>query len=119
MGHAAETGIAMRLGARHAFAHEQLLILIALGGVPKCAGDLERFGTGTVSMPKQQIARELGTCSKTVERSVHRLLLDGLIERVARTSESGATMCNEYRLTDDGWDAARRLVSTVASQLQR
>ena len=46
-------------------------------------------------------------------------LAAGLIERVARTSESGATMCNEYRLTDDGWDAARRLVSTVASQLQR
>lgn len=102
-----------RLGHRRMFAHEQVIVLIAVGKVPADVRELQDAGSGSVALTKQQVADMLGVCTKTVERTVKHLLIDGMIERIARHDANGATQGNEYRLTKAGWDKYHTIVSIL------
>ena len=95
------------------FAHEQVIVLIAVGKVPAHVRELQDAGRGSVALTKQQVADMLGVCTKTVERTVKHLLTDGMIERIARHDGNGATQGNEYRLTKAGWDKYHTIVSIL------
>ncbi len=105
-----------RLGHRRMFAHEQVIVLIAVGKVPADVRELQDAGSGSVALTKQQVADMLGVCTKTVERAVKRLLIDGMIERIARHDANGATQGNEYRLTKAGWDKCQKIISIIQQQ---
>ena len=97
------------IGGRHAYAAERVLLLIACS---EWGGNKAKPG---LVMTKEAIAHELGVCTDTISRAITKLHRNGLIERIARGSQSGASLPNRYRATDQGMIEASRLVRRMAA----
>ena len=90
-----------RIDGRHAFAHERVLVFIAL----------ETRLEGAVRCSKREVAEMLGVNLRTVDRAVMRLRATGEIESVACHTATGAQVGNEYRATEDGLAHADELIA--------
>lgn len=93
--------IPARIDGRHAFAHERVLVFIAL----------ETRLEGAVRCSKREVAEMLGVNLRTVDRAVMRLRATGEIESVACHTATGAQVGNEYRATKEGMAHADALIA--------
>lgn len=93
--------IPARIDGRHAFAHERVLVFIAL----------ETRLEGAVRCSKREVAEMLGVNLHTVDRAVMRLRATGEIESVACHTATGAQVGNEYRATKEGMAHADALIA--------
>lgn len=91
------------VGGRRASATGRVLVLIASSEW----GSETRRG---LIMTKRAMAQELGLCTDTIARAVTTLCRDGLIERTARGTQTGASLPNRYRATDKGLVEAARII---------
>lgn len=93
--------IPARIGDRHAFAHERVLVFIAL----------ETRLEGAVRCSKREISEMLGVNLRTVDRAIVRLRSSGEVESVPCHNEAGAQLGNEYRATEEGLATADALIA--------
>lgn len=93
--------IPARIGDRHAFAHERVLVYIAL----------ETRLEGAVRCSKREVAEMLNVNMRTVDRAMMRLRASGEIESTPRHNGSGAQIGNEYRATQKGFEHADSLIA--------
>ncbi len=94
-------GVPTQVGGRHAFAHERVLVFIAL----------ETRLEGKVGCSKREIADMLGVNMRTIDRAVKRLRSTGDIESVACYADTGAQLGNEYRATPQGTERADDIIA--------
>lgn len=83
-----------RINGRHAFVYERVLALVVR----------ETQLRESVTFSKQDLARRMGCCARSVDRAVQKLRRDGLIESEAVYNENGAQLGNMYRATQEGID---------------
>ncbi len=93
--------IPARIDGRHAFAHERVLVFIAL----------ETRLEGAVRCSKREVSEMLGVNLRTVDRAVMRLRASGEIESVPCHTATGAQVGNEYRATKEGMAHADALIA--------
>lgn len=93
--------IPARIDGRHAFAHERVLVFIAL----------ETRLEGAVRCSKREISEMLGVNLRTVDRAIVRLRSSGEVESVPCHNEAGAQLGNEYRATEEGLATADALIA--------
>ena len=93
--------IPARIDGRHAFAHERVLVFIAL----------ETRLKGAVRCSKREVAEMLGVNLRTVDRAVMRLRASGEIESAPCHTATGAQVGNEYRATKEGMAHADALIA--------
>lgn len=99
-------GIPAGFEDRHVFVHERLLMLIAR----------ETELRGGFHYAKRETAALMGCNPRSIDRAVRRLRHEGAIKSVARYSDTGAQVANEYRATAKGLRRARNLMARVSSQ---
>lgn len=93
--------IPARIDGRHAFAHERVLVFIAL----------ETRLKGAVRCSKREVSEMLGVNLRTVDRAVMRLRASGEIESAPCHTATGAQVGNEYRATKEGMAHADALIA--------
>lgn len=99
-------GISVNISKRHAFVHERVLEYIVR----------ETNQAGGVIFNKKEMASWLGCCPRSLDRAVHRLREQGLVESQPQFMPNGAQGGNRYRATEVGKKHAetwRRLAGTV------
>ncbi|SCH93891.1 Uncharacterised protein [uncultured Collinsella sp.] len=99
-------GISVNINKRHAFVHERVLEYIVR----------ETNQAGGVIFNKKEMASWLGCCPRSLDRAVHRLREQGLVESQPQFLPNGAQGGNRYRATGVGKkhaEAWRRLAGTV------
>ena len=101
----AAAGAPCRIGARHAFIHERLLVEIARATA----------GGGALTLSKRDLGRLLGCSQRMVDNGVSRLRAAGEIESHTRFDESGGQLASEYRATEAGLVHAFRLIAKADS----
>lgn len=92
-------GIPTKCDRRRAFVYERVLALIAR----------ETVYSGSVTFSKADLAKRLGCCDRTLDRSILYLKREGLIEAEPRFTETGAQLSNAYHATEKGLEAAENL----------
>lgn len=90
-----------RVGNRHAFVYERVLVLIAR----------ETVRCGSATFVKGDLARSLGCCKRSLDRALARLRRAGLVISTPRFGEHGAQLGNDYQATALGISRAFALVS--------
>lgn len=94
-------GIPTRLGSRHAFLYERLMLLIVR----------ETLAGSCLSCGKADLARLLSCNQLSMDRAVHKLKLKRFIAVKPRFAPNGAQAVNEYCATGRGIKYARLLLS--------
>ena len=97
------SGAPAKMGERHAFVHERVLVLIAMA---------TRAG-GEAKLTKGDLAQKLGVHVCSIDRAVKRLRAEGDIESIACYSAQGAQLANAYRATPQGLARADALIARV------
>lgn len=72
--------------------------------------DMELYAT------KGEIARELGTCSATIDRAVSQLKRNSLVSVRPITDQHCAAIGNSYRLTERGIQAALAIEARIIEE---
>lgn len=103
----AAASLPARMGDRHAFIHERLLLLVA------------RCDSAGITMGKRELAELLGVGYRSIDRAMTRLRRAGNVESVGRFDSNGGQLSNTYRLTKQGADAARVLEDRVEHHIPR
>ena len=104
-----------RIHGRHAFSNERVLVLIAFGTAggsargPVPAAD----NADGLVMAKADMAKMLGVCEQSINRSISKLVKLKHVERVPRAGDTGASLANLYRATPDGVREASRLMAAM------
>ena len=101
-------GIPAGFEDRHVFVHERLLMLIAR----------ETELRGGLRYAKRETAALMECNLRSIDRAVRRLRREGAIKSVARYSDTGAQVANEYRATAKGMRRARKLMARVQAEDQ-
>ena len=99
-------GISVNINKRHAFVHERVLEYIVR----------ETNQAGGVIFNKKEMASWLGCCPRSLDRAVHRLREQGLVESQPQFMPNGAQGGNRYCATEVGKKHAetwRRRAGTV------
>ena len=91
-------GVSTQINGRHAFVHERVLELVVR----------ETELRGSVTFRKADLARRLGCCCRSLDRTLTRLRREGYLESTPMFDESGTQLGNEYRATRDGISRAAR-----------
>ena len=99
-------GVPERIKGRHAFAHERVLIYIAL----------EMRKSGGVSFSKREIAQMLHLNVRSIDRAVMRLRNGGDVESVPRYDKAGGQLGNAYRATEQGLARADELLAAASEK---
>lgn len=97
------SSIPVRIGDRHAFVHERVLVLVAM----------ETRAGADVCLTKGALAQNLGVHVCSIDRAVKRLRAQGEIESIPRYNDQGAQLANGYRATEAGLHHADQLIARV------
>lgn len=90
-------GVTTRINGRHAFVYERILLLIVR----------ETELRESVTFRKQDLAKRMGVCARSVDRAIMKLRKEGLITSEAVFGENGAQLGNIYRATPEGIELSR------------
>lgn len=90
-----------RVGERHAFVHERVLVLIAM----------ETRSGSNAQLTKGDMAQKLGVHVCSIDRAVKRLRDEGAIESIPCYSDRGAQLANAYRATPQGIQKADCIIA--------
>lgn len=90
-------GVMTRINGRHAFVYERILLLVVR----------ETELRDSVTFAKQDLAKRMGVCVRSVDRAVTKLRREGLVTTEPVFGQSGVQLGNVYRATPEGIELAR------------